>query len=223
MKQLFEFIICLFFALSLTGLGNNVIGQIKLKQLALDVKGSSYPKLPYGCPGVLNNFSANTVVTTGSRQDSLYQLMNTQADQIFDNDKLKKVKLDKKTLLQLFGSKHGLAAAKQTTTQALRLVNSRPFQVISVVSKKSNICSSCEYPMHDYRNLLVTVDSSGNLIDKLEIGMLYGSDLGQENKYYYMDKNEILHIKQFKSDEEGWQLAAYKKYKISSMGKFVKI
>lgn len=101
-----------------------------------------------------------------------------------------------------------------------KLFFSENFEVLSIIYKDKIDCENCEFPESQIQNILVSL-SNNKIIDKLLISSVVGNDLGQSTRYFYIDNEKIIHLKDFKSDEEGTTFLHYSKYKINNNGKFI--
>ncbi len=191
--------------------------------------------IPFGNSYVLETFPQNILkadvknnVENVKKYDSLYNLIDaTMYKEALHIDR-KTIQLTSKDFNSLF-AKHKNGYEKVVKQKKLykltytALNMSTNYSVVSLVSNEDSVCAICEYPVHEIINMLVTLNAKNDIIDTLVIGKLQGSDLGQHNYYYYIDTNKVIHIKQFKSDEEGIELVKYNNYKISENGFFKRI
>ncbi|MCF6350372.1 MAG: hypothetical protein L3J23_05005 [Flavobacteriaceae bacterium] len=74
----------------------------------------------------------------------------------------------------------------------------------------------------NYLNI-VTIDSKRNIIDGINIGYSENVfEFSHSGKYYFIDRNRIIHLKSFLSLETETRFQRYEKYQILSTGKIVR-
>jgi hypothetical protein len=83
-------------------------------------------------------------------------------------------------------------------------------------------CKRCEYPVHQYGQMLVSVNAQNQIIDKLYIVAERMSDLGGWKQFCFIDENKVIHLKEFASDELEIGLNRYEQYKMLQNGMFVR-
>ncbi|MFD2907375.1 hypothetical protein ACFSX9_01365 [Flavobacterium ardleyense] len=176
--------------------------------------------LPYGDKDLLYAFPKEW--TSGKKaQDSIYNKL-----QFFvfedENDSLRESinlsYLDAKLYLD---TKFVLSNQKENIEfKTSKLFFSNNFEVFSIIYKGKIDCGNCEFPESQIQNMLVSM-SNNKIIDKLLISSVVGNDLGQSTRYFYIDTEKTIHLKDFNSDEEGTTFLDYSKYKINNNGKFI--
>lgn len=190
--------------------------------------------IPYGNKNVLKNFSSqwNFPDNKGTLQNKTTQNLNSNynsLDSFFYADMEKRNQLNieaKNTVVQKIASANfvkldeGLQKNKKIITKVSSLTFSNSFKTYSIIISGKQKCNKCEFPNTQIENILINVDAQGNIIDKLELSSLVGSDLGSSSKFFYIDSYKIIHIKQFHSDELTAGFKKYKKYKVMPDGHF---
>lgn len=181
--------------------------------------------LPYGDKDLLHDFpkdwnSANVL------NDSLYNKLSSFVFQDEQNDNRKSIKSNypeaKSFLDQDFIVSEAVKNRKeQIELKTASLFSSNKIQVFSIIYKGKKDCVNCEFPESQTQHMLVSF-LNGKMIDTLLIASVIGNDLGQNSRYFYIDSKENIHLKDFKSDEEGVTFTQYLKYKINPEGKFIK-
>ncbi|MCX8662041.1 toxin-antitoxin system YwqK family antitoxin [Gilliamella sp. B2911] len=79
-----------------------------------------------------------------------------------------------------------------------------------------------EYEPYNYSRMdLITTDST-NTIDKLNVYYSLSWVINGYRKLFFIDKNNIIHIKYFEEDEEDTHFIRYEKFQISPEGKFIR-
>ena len=92
----------------------------------------------------------------------------------------------------------------------------------SHITLKDKPVYNSEYDSYNYERMdLITTDST-NIIDKLNVyyslsWVIYGYE-----KLFFIDKNNIIHIKYFEGDEEDTNFIRYEKFQISTESKFIR-
>jgi len=193
------------------------------------VKGiseSSKVSLPYGDKDVLHEFPADWS-KDNSLQDSLYNKLSLFLFQDRDNPARSTFKVDypeAKTFIAKEFVPSGDMKNKKSKIElkSAQVFDGKNFKIVSVLYEGKIDCKTCEYPESQTQNVLLSI-KDGKVIDKLPISYLNGSDLGQSSRYFYIDSDKIIHLKDFKSDESGVTFAQYLKYKITPDGKFAKL
>lgn len=193
------------------------------------VKGiseSSKVSLPYGDKDVLHEFPADWS-KENSLQDSLYNKLSLFLFQDRDNPARSTFKVDypeAKTFIAKEFVPSGDMKNKKSKIElkSAQVFDGKNFKVVSVLYEGKIDCKTCEYPENQTQNVLLSI-KDGKVIDKLPISYLNGSDLGQSSRYFYIDSDKTIHLKDFKSDESGVTFAQYLKYKITPDGKFAKL
>ena len=188
---------------------------------------SSIVNLPYGDKDMFYEFSAEWNHSKENLvQDSLYNKLAFFLYMDIEN-------VIRQTFTANYNEVQPLLAEKFIPSKAIKsnkekikiksvkIFNSKDFAVFSIVYEGEIDCKICEYPKSQTQNVLVSI-KDGKVIDKLLISYLDGSDLSRSARYFYIDKNLIIHLKDFESDEEGVAFLQYLKYKINPKGKFVK-
>jgi len=193
------------------------------------VKGiseSSKVRLPYGDKDVLHEFPADWS-KENSLQDSLYNKLSLFLFQDRDNPARSIFKVDyseAKTFIAKEFVPSGDMKNKKSKIElkSAQVFDVKNFKIVSVLYGGKIDCKTCEYPESQTQNVLLSI-KDGKVIDKLPISYLNGSDLGQSSRYFYIDSDKTIHLKDFKSDESGVTFAQYLKYKITPDGKFAKL
>ena len=96
-----------------------------------------------------------------------------------------------------------------------------PFQVYSLLLHGKRYLENSEYEEEQIIELLITVNK-GVIVDKLIISKITGNDLDRSMCFSYIDSSFIIHTKYFTHDEEREYSGLYKKYRISTDGKFIR-
>jgi len=97
-------------------------------------------------------------------------------------------------------------------------------KIINLNNNNNNLLFTLEVNSwgSSYLNI-VTIDSKGNIIDGINIGYSKNVfEFSHSGKYYFIDKNRIIHLKSFLSLETETLLQRYEKYQILSNGKIVR-
>jgi hypothetical protein len=192
-------------------------------------------KIPYGSKNVLDKFSAewNMPSYKNNSQDKATKgLQNNYniLDSFFyaDMDKRNQLNIEaKNTVVQKIASANfvkldeGLQKNKKIMAKVSSLVFSNSFKTYSIIVSGKQRCNSCEFPNTQTENILINVDAENNIIDKLILSSKVGSDLGGNSKFFYIDANKIIHIKEFYCDELTAGFKIYKKYKVMPDGHFI--
>lgn len=190
------------------------------------ISGSSKVNLPYGDKDVLYKFSADWS-NDNSVQDSLYNKLSLFLFQEIENPARSTFKMDYPEA-KTFIAKDFIPSDEVKTKKAkmelksAQVFDEKNFKIVSVLYTGKIDCKTCEYPENQTQNVLLSI-KDGKVIDKLPISYFNGSDLGQSTRYFYIDADKIIHLKDFKSDESGVTFAQYLKYKITPDGKFAKL
>lgn len=182
--------------------------------------------LPYGDKNVLHKFPAEWLHSKEAVEDSLYNDLSFYLFQDMENPIRKKNKIDYSEVKSLLAKEFIPSEAIKNNKEKLeistiKVFGSKDFEAYSIAYKGKIDCKSCEFPENQFQNILVTF-KNGKIIEKLLISYFNGNDLSQATRYFYIDKNLIIHIKNFKSDEEGVTFSEYLKYEINAQGKFIK-
>lgn len=176
--------------------------------------------LPYGDKDLFYSFSKDWTSET-KEQDSIYNKLQFF---IFDDENsssrtsIKLSYVDAKSYLD----KNFVVSNKRENIEfkTSKLFFSNDFEVFSLMYKGKIECGNCEFPENQIQNVLVSM-SNNKIIDKLLISSVVGNDLGQNTRYFYIDSEKIIHLKDFNSDEEGKTFLRYSKYKLAKNGKFI--
>jgi len=96
-----------------------------------------------------------------------------------------------------------------------------PLQVYSILLHGKCYLENSEYEEEQIIELLITANK-GVIVDKLIISKITGNDLGRSMCFSYIDTTAIIHTKYFTHDEEREYSDLYKKYWISTDGKFIR-
>jgi hypothetical protein len=191
------------------------------------ISESSQINLPYGDKNVLHKFPADwTHSKEKAAEDSLYNNLSFYLFQDIENPLRTKIRVDYSEVKSLLEKEFIPSEAVKNNSEnleirSIKIFNSKDFEAYSITYQGKIDCKLCEFPESQSQNILVTI-KNGKIIEKLPISYFNGSDLSQSTRYFYIDQNSIIHIKDFKSDEEGVTFSKYLKYKISSQGKFIK-
>lgn len=188
---------------------------------------SSEIKLPYGDKGVLHDFPVDWNSSKENfLQDSLYNKLSIFLFQDIENPVRKVISTNYSETKSLLAKEFIPSEAVKSNKEKLEIRTAKIFSfsdlsVFSILYQGKMDCKTCEYPERQTQNILVSI-KQGKVIDKLLVSYINGSDLGQATRYFYIDPNSIIHIKDFKSDEEGVTFSGCLKYKINPEGKFLK-
>jgi len=79
-----------------------------------------------------------------------------------------------------------------------------------------------EYPNYGYSRADAIILKRGKVQDALNLFYSVSFDYGGYDKFFYIDKNAIIHIKYFRADEIDTYFFRYEKYQLSPQGKFVR-
>lgn len=216
MKKIFSIIILLsIFSCGKTNSQTSIYNEISQSQ-KLD--------LPYGDKNVLHNFpqdwnSGNTL------NDSLYNKLSSFVFKDEQSNVRKSSKSNYGGVKSFLDKDFIVSDAVKSKKELLELktallFSSDKIQVFSIIYKEKIDCKNCEFPESQIQNMLVSF-SDGKMIDKLLIASIIGNNLGQNSRYFYINSDKMIHLKDFKSDEEGISFIQYLKYKIEK-GKFIK-
>jgi hypothetical protein len=192
-------------------------------------------KIPYGSKYVLNKFSGqwNMPSYKNTSQDKATQNFQKNyncLDSFFYADMEKRNQLNvevKNTVVQKIASANfvkldeGLQKNKKIMAKVSSLTFSNSFKSYSIIVSGKQLCNTCEFPNSQTENILINVDAQNNIIDKLVLSSMVGSDLGGSSKFFYIDAKKIIHIKEFYSDELTAGFKKYKKYKVMPDGHFI--
>ena len=188
---------------------------------------SEAPKvnLPYGDKDVLYNFP-NEWTTANTAPDAAYNKLG-QLYEDLENPNRKKITAYYFEISALLAKEFIPSEAVKNKKEKLEIKIAKVFtvsgaDVYSIVYQGKIDCKNCEYPESQIQNVLVSI-KGGKITDKLPISYVNGSDLARSARFFYMDENSIIHVKDFKSDEEGVAFTAYSKFKFDSDGKFTKL
>lgn len=201
------------------------ISQISVVKAISD---SPQIQLPYGDKDVLYEFPADwTFSKTTVVQDSLYNKLSRFLFEDIENPARNTFKSDYPEAKALLAKEFVPSAEVKNKKAKVEFKSAKVFdekkiQIISVVYQGKIDCPTCEYPESQTQNVLVSV-KDGKIIDKLPISYSNGSDLGQSTRYFFIDSNKVIHLKDFNSDESGVTFAGYSKYQVSPEGKFIRL
>lgn len=189
-----------------------------------ELSNSQKLKLPYGDKDLLYNFSKDWN-SGDALNDSLYNNLSSFVFQEFENSNRKTFKSNYTEAKAFLDKDFIVSDAVKNKNEKLEiktalLLSSNKIQVFSIIYKGKIDCKNCEFPESQTQNNLVSF-SNGKIIDKLLIASIVGNDLGQSSRYFYIDSDETIHLKDFTSDEEGTSFIQYLKYKVEK-GKFIK-
>jgi hypothetical protein len=190
------------------------------------ISESAKVNLPYGDKDVLHEFPADWS-RGDALQDSLYNKMSFFLFQDKDNPARSTIAInypEAKTFIakDFIPSNEIKNGKSKIEIKSAQVFDGKNFKIVSVLYEGKIDCKTCEYPESQTQNVLLSI-KDGKVIDKLPVSYLNGSDLGQSARYFYIDSDRIIHLKDFKSDEEGVTFAQYLKYKITPDGKFAKL
>ncbi len=92
-----------------------------------------------------------------------------------------------------------------------------------LIAYEANVdCKNCEYPVHQYGQMLVSVNGQNQVIDKLYLTAERMSDLGGWKQLCYIGEDKIIHLKEFTSDELEVGAGRYAQYRMQENGMFVR-
>ncbi len=83
-------------------------------------------------------------------------------------------------------------------------------------------CKNCEYPIHQYGQMLVSVNGENQIVDKLYVAAERISDLGGWKRLCYIGEDKMIHLKEFTSDELEMGAGIYAQYKMLANGMFIR-
>jgi len=198
------------------------ISQIKDLQAISDA-----PKvnLPYGDKDVLYNFP-NEWTTANTASDAACNKMG-QLYEDLENPNRKKITAYYSEISSLLAEEFIPSEAVKNKKEKLEIKIAKVFtlsdaEVYSIVYQGKMDCKNCEYPESQIQNVLVSI-KGGKITDKIPVSYVNGSDLARTTRFFYIDENSIIHVKDFKSDEEGVAFTAYSKFTIDRDGKFTRL
>ena len=176
--------------------------------------------LPYGDKDLFYSFPKDW--TSGKKeQDSIYnklQFFVFEDENLSHRESINVSYLDAKSYLD----KNYVVSNKKENIEfkISKLFKENNFEVLSIIYKGKIDCGNCEFPESQIQNMLVS-SSNNKIIDKLLISSVVGNDLGQNTRYFYIDSEKKIHLKDFSTDEEGKTFIRYSKYTINKNGKFI--
>jgi hypothetical protein len=191
--------------------------------------------IPYGNKKILKRFPAkwslpdnkniSQSVVTQSFQNN-YSNLDSAFYADVENRKQLKLEANYTVAQKMFSSNFirfddSLKINKKVFVKVAALSLGSTFKTYSLIISGNSVCNHCEYPTHQTENVLVNIDKQNNVIDKLMIGSIVGNDLGSKSKFFFIDDNKIIHIKDFTNDELTAGFKKYKQYKIMPDGHFV--
>jgi hypothetical protein len=188
--------------------------------------------LPYGDKDLLHQFPVEWSHSRWNHtkenrvQDSLYNKLEFFLFEDIENPVRKIFIADYTEVKPLFAKKFIPSKAiksnkEKVEIKSTKVFTSKDFSLFSIAYRGKVDCNACEYPENQTQNILVSI-KDGKVIDKLLLSYFNGSDLSQSTRYFYIDQNLDIHLKDFVSDETGVAFLQYLKYKINPEGKFVK-
>jgi hypothetical protein len=191
--------------------------------------------IPYGNKSVLKKFSTkwNLPDNKNTAQNKTIQNLNNDYNSLdsffyadIENRNQIIVKANHITAQQIFtynfvSNDDSLKINKKASVKVAALSLTNIFKTYSLIISGNKTCNNCEYPIKQIENVLINVDKKNNIIDKLIISSFVGSDLGSNGKFFYIDENKIIHIKEFVNDELTAGFKKYKQYKVMADGHFV--
>lgn len=188
---------------------------------------SSKMELPYGDKDVLQKFPSDwDSGKSNSSYDSLYNKLSSFIYVDAENASRKTFALDYPSDKSFLSKDFVVSNAVKNKQEKIflksaQVVAAEKYKMFSVIYEGNIDCKNCEYPENQIRNVLLTINN-GKIVDKLPISYINGSDLARNTRYFFIDSNKVIHIKDFKSDESGVTFTQYLKYKITPEGKFAK-
>jgi hypothetical protein len=111
---------------------------------------------------------------------------------------------------------------KKIKVKVTQLQLGNAFKTYSLIVSGNRICNNCEYPIKQTENVLINIDKQNNVIDKLIVSSIVGSDLGSSSKFFFIDAYKMIHVKDFLNDELSVGFKKYIKYTAKPDGHFVK-
>jgi hypothetical protein len=215
----------------------NKINSQTTNEVIKSIQSSSTIKLPYGDENMLHKFPKKWENFMHTKQnkikqkvdyDSLFNKLGAFIYQDLENKNRTVLKTQYPANNVFLDSQFKISDAvkshnKEMELRFMKIITKAKFSIYSIIYDGDIDCSNCEYPEHQTQNIVVSIGNGNNVIDKLLISYNNGSDLGQISAFFLIDKNQLIHIKKFESDELVTRFIAYKKYKISSRGKFIKL
>jgi len=197
------------------------ISQIKDLQA---ISESPKVNLPYGDKEVLYNFPKEWTVEN-TAPDAEYNRLG-QLYEDLENQNRKAIAAyypEIKFLLadEFIPSEAVKHKKEKFKIKSAKILEFKDVAVYSMVYEGKSDCQNCEYPDSQIQNILVSI-KQGKMISKLPISYVNGNDLSRSTRFFYIDQNSMIHIKDFKSDEEGVAFISYSNYKMNSEGQFIK-
>ncbi len=208
-----------------------------LQKIIEQANKNSLINLPYGDKNLLQQYN-NTwkIYNTKNIQDSNIKILQFdslvgQLDIFFYNDFEDKARVRKTvsytTNSVLFIPHFAMPAAKSIKAKNIeircsKLFSGRDFSTYSIVFSGADDCANCEYIVKRTQNILISVNRDNKIVDKLLIGNIEGNDLGLYRLHFYIDRNKIIHLKDFSSDELEDGFLNYELYQILPNGSFTR-
>jgi hypothetical protein len=191
--------------------------------------------IPYGNKSILKKFPTQWSLPNNKNtsQNKIMQALQSNYNSLdsafygdVENRKQLKIEANYIVAQKLFSSSFirfddSLKINKKAFVKVVALSLNNTFKTYSLIIGGNRTCSNCEYPTHQTEIVLVNIDKQNNVIDKLMIGSIVGNDLGSTSKFFFIDENKIIHIKDFLNDELTVNFKKYKQYKIMPDGHFL--
>jgi hypothetical protein len=218
---------------------NNTLEPINeknsLKFFLQSLVKAPFERVPYGNKNILKKFppqwnlsgNKNTIQNKATQtiENNYNRIDSTFYAEMENRNKLV-LEVNYKIAQKLFSSSFiryddSLKLHKKIRVKAVAFQFNNLFKTYSLIVNGKRRCYNCEYPIHQTENILINIDKQNNVIDKLIVSSVIGSDLGSSSKFFYIDENKIIHTKEFINDELTAGFKKYKQYKVTQDGHFV--
>ena len=217
MKKIF-LLIALFGALSCS----TTLDRTAIQSLS----GSHHIGLPYGDKGVLYEFPQGW--SSSDRDPEKYPLYSDLGIlyEEIHNRRRKWLAFYYSQLKPLLArgfvpSKAMRSRQEKIQARSARVYSVGNLDVLSIIYEGQIDCETCEYPESQTHNVLASIRDR-KLVDKLLISYQEGSDLDRITRHFYIDKDSLIHLKDFVGDETDVYYLQYLKYKMNDEGKFIR-
>jgi hypothetical protein len=219
----FFFIITFFFSAKVNGQSINETNEI----IELINKNPQI-KLPYGEKYLFTKFPKSwKKLEHKNTYDSLYNKFHYNAYQDIEDKNRKTFSVKYYENIPFLDPSFFISDSvkkfnKKIEFKNLKIISNEKYSIFSIIYQGDIDCDDCEYIVHQTQNILISIGNNNIVIDKLIISEIIGNDLGLSSSFFLIDKNKIIHIKYFESDELDVDFVKYEKFQINKNGKFIR-